>query len=62
MSTAEIKLEIQQVLDRVPEDALVYILNQVKEIEANTADRSKLEKNIDKIFSENKGLLERLAQ
>jgi len=62
MSTAEIKIEIQQVLDKVPEDALQDILNYLKGLQSHSANEIKLANNIQKILSENKGLLERLAQ
>lgn len=62
MSTAEIKNKIQQVLDKVPESTLADILDYLEKIEVQAANQTELDKNIDKIFSENKGLLERLAQ
>jgi len=54
MSTAEIKMEIQQVLDKVPEDALPKILADLKQIQ--------LSGYINRILIEDKELLKRLAQ
>jgi len=62
MSTAEIKIEIQQVLDKVPEDALQDVLNYLKGLQSHSPNEIKLANNIQKILSENRGLLERLAQ
>ncbi|OCX51204.1 hypothetical protein BEL04_21095 [Mucilaginibacter sp. PPCGB 2223] len=64
MSTAEIKSEINQVLDHVSEDVLLEILNYAKEREAQShpANEVNLTKNLHKIINENRGLLERLAK
>jgi len=62
MSTAEIKMEIQQVLDKVPEDALAGILDYLKGLQSLSANDDKLANNIQKILTENRGLLERLAK
>ncbi|MEO6520721.1 MAG: hypothetical protein ABIN91_03525 [Mucilaginibacter sp.] len=62
MSTAEIKIEIQQVLDSVPEDALVNILDYLKQFQNQTQDQIELAGYIKKIITEDKNLLERLAK
>jgi len=62
MSTAEIKIEIQQVLDNVPEDALAGILDYLKQFQTQTPDQIKLSEHIRKILAEDKELLEKLAK
>ncbi len=62
MSTAEIKTEIHQVIDNVPEDVLIDVLNYLKQIQHQSADQTKLATNLRKILSEDKELLEKLAQ
>jgi len=62
MSTAEIKMEIQQVLETVPEDALAGILDYLKQFQGQTAEQIELANHINKILTEDRALLERLAQ
>jgi len=62
MSTAEIKTEIYQVIDNVPEEVLGDVLNYLKQIQSQSADQAKLATNLRKIISEDKELLEKLAQ
>jgi hypothetical protein len=56
MSTAEIKLELQRILDELPEDALPVILDRLKQFHGQTAE------HIEKILTEDRELLERLAK
>lgn len=62
MSTAEIKSEIQHVLDNVPENVLEDILIYAKQLQTQFSEESDLLSNLDKVLSENKGLLARLAK
>jgi hypothetical protein len=62
MSTAEIKTEIQHVIDNIPEDALQDILNYLRQIQNQSAEEIKLISNLRKILSEDKELLAKLAQ
>ncbi|WP_448702241.1 hypothetical protein ACFGVR_07915 [Mucilaginibacter sp. AW1-3] len=62
MSTAEIKMEIQQVLDKVPEDKLAGILDYLKQFQSQTSEQTELSGYIKKILTEDKELLEKLAQ
>lgn len=62
MTTKEVKTEIQKVLDRVPDNLLQDILDYLKAIQSKSPDTVKLSKNLKKIISEDKALLERLAQ
>lgn len=63
MSTAEIKEEIQRVLEKMPENSLkdvLELLNQVQNKQYITDE--KLDAHMNAIISENRGLLQRLAQ
>jgi hypothetical protein len=62
MTTKEVKTEIQKVLDKVPDNLLQDILDYLKAIQSKSPDTVKLSKNLKKIISEDKALLERLAQ
>jgi len=62
MTTLQVKTEIQKVLEQVPEDVLPDILDYLKQIQLQTHDQIKLTKNLKKILSEDKELLERLAK
>jgi len=62
MSTAEIKIEIQQVLDNIPEAALGNILDYLKQFQTQTPEQAELANHIKKILTEDKELLEKLAQ
>jgi mRNA-degrading endonuclease RelE of RelBE toxin-antitoxin system len=62
MTSIEIKTEIQKVLDQVPENVLYDILDFLKELQDKSADQIKLANNLRKILSEDKELLDKLAQ
>jgi hypothetical protein len=62
MSTKEIKTEIQKSLDNVPDSVLQDILDFLKQVEKQPADRLSLTKNLRDILTEDKALLERLAK
>jgi mRNA-degrading endonuclease RelE of RelBE toxin-antitoxin system len=62
MTSVQIKNEIQKVLDQVPETVLQDILDFVKELQTQSPEQIKLTNNLRKILSEDKGLLQRLAQ
>lgn len=62
MNTTEIKEEINRVIDSIPDEALEPVLQYLKSLQnipTATINRSHL---LSKILSEDKGLLERLAQ
>lgn len=62
MKAADIKSEINKVIDSIPEDALEEILNYLKSIQnisSTTISRSQL---LKKIITEDKQLLEKLAK
>jgi hypothetical protein len=62
MTSKEIKSEIQKSLDKVPESVLQDILDFLKHAEHQTEDKLKLTKSLRDILTEDKELLERLAQ
>ncbi len=62
MSKTEIKSEIQKVLDSVPENILQDVLDFLKELQDQPADKIRLTNNLRQILSEDKELLEKLAQ
>jgi len=62
MSTREIKSEIHNLLDKIPETVLEDILNYLKEVEAKSEDQVKASRNLSRILREEKELLETLAQ
>jgi hypothetical protein len=62
MTTNEIKSEIQKSLDNVPESVLQDILNFLKQVENQPANRLNLMRDLSDILAEDKELLERLAK
>lgn len=62
MTKTQIQSEIQKVLDSVPENVLQDVLDFLKELQDQPADKVRLTKNLRQILSEDKDLLERLAQ
>lgn len=62
MTTTEIKSEIQNVINTIPESELQDILNFFKELQAQSVGKMKLTNHLRQILSEDKELLERLAQ
>ena len=62
MTSIEIKTEIQKVIDQVPETVLLDVLDFLKELQIKSEDEIKLVNNLRKIISEDRELLEKLAQ
>jgi len=62
MTTKQIKSEINRVLDKVPDNLLQDILDLLKELESTSSDKIKLTAHLKQILSEDKELLEKLAQ
>jgi mRNA-degrading endonuclease RelE of RelBE toxin-antitoxin system len=62
MTKAQIQLEIQKVLDNVPERVLQDVLDFLKELQDQPADKVRLAKHLRQILSDDKELLEKLAQ
>ncbi len=62
MTTEEIKSEIQKSLDNVPDSVLQDILDFLKQAEKQPTDKLNLTRNLRDILTEDKELLEKLAQ
>lgn len=62
MEKENIKTEIHKILDKIPEDMLTQIYNTLKEYADKNPDSIRLSHNLNKILTEDKGLLERLAK
>jgi hypothetical protein len=62
MTSIEIKTEIQKVIDQVPENVLGDVLDFLKELQSKSSNEIKLANNLRKILSEDRELLEKLAQ
>lgn len=62
MTKTEIKIEIQKVLDNVPENVLQDILNLLKDMQNVPTERIEITHSLRQILSEDKELLEKLAK
>lgn len=62
MTKTEIKIEIQKVLDNVPENVLQDILDLLKGLQNQPAGKLEITHSLRQILSEDKELLEKLAQ
>lgn len=62
MKRDNIKTEINKIIDKVPDDMLEDIYTILKDFADKNPDTIKLSHNLNKILSEDKGLLERLAK
>ncbi|NMH26515.1 hypothetical protein [Flavobacterium silvaticum] len=62
MTRIQIKNEISKVLDQVPENLLIDILDFLKEVNSDNSVETNLTSNFRKILSEDNELLQKLAQ
>lgn len=62
MKRDDLKTEIQKIIDKVPDEMLEQIFDILKDFADKSPDSIKLSHNLNKILSEDKGLLERLAK
>jgi hypothetical protein len=62
MTKTQIQSEIQKVLDSVPENMLYDVLDFLKTLRDQPADKVRLANHLRQILTEDKELLERLAQ
>ncbi|MGK7389401.1 MAG: hypothetical protein ACNS60_03595 [Candidatus Cyclobacteriaceae bacterium M2_1C_046] len=62
MRRDNIKIEIQKILDNVPDDMLEEVYSILKDFADKNPDTIKLSHNLNKILREDKGLLQRLAK
>ena len=62
MRRDNIKTEIHRILNNVPDDMLEQVYDILKQFADKDPDKIKLSHNLNKILTEDKGLLERLAK
>ena len=62
MTTIEVKTEIQQALDKIPESVLKYVLDYMNELQKHTADDIELADFMKQTLIEDRELLEKLAR
>lgn len=58
----EIKEEIKQIVDTLPEDVLGELLQYLRQIEKESTSQLHLSMNLNTVLTEDDELLERLAQ
>ncbi|MCB9252934.1 MAG: hypothetical protein H6605_10735 [Flavobacteriales bacterium] len=61
MRTKEIKSQIHKVIDEIPEGVLENILEYLKQLQETPYEKVNLTRNLKRIISEDKELLEKLA-
>ena len=59
---AEVKEEINRIINRLPEDVLADIWSYLKELEKSSKEEVQLSVHLRKILTEDKNLLQRLAK
>jgi len=62
MNKSLLKLEIDKVLDTIPEQVLQDILEYLKQLQKQSSDKIILSNHLRKILQEDKALLEKLAK
>ena len=62
MTHSQLKEEIQKAIDLVPDTILEDILGYLKQVQTNSLENVELSRNLRKILSEDKELLQKLAQ
>ena len=62
MKRDNLKTEIQKIIDTVPDDMLENIYKILKNFAEKEPDSIKLSDNLNKVLTEDRGLLERLAK
>jgi hypothetical protein len=62
MSRKQLKVEIDQILQSLPDENLVGVLEYLKTAQKMSAEKITLAKNFNQILEEDKNLLIRLAQ
>ena len=62
MRRENIKTEIYKILDNVPDDMLEQVYDLLKQFAGENPDKIKLSHNLNKILTEDKNLLDRLAK
>jgi len=62
MNKSLLKLEIDKVLDTIPEQVLQDILEYLKQLQKQSSDKIILSNHLRQILQEDKALLEKLAK
>jgi hypothetical protein len=62
MTTIQLKTEIHKAIDEMPDNILPYVFDYLKAVKHQSPDQIKLNKFIEKVFTEDDELLRRLAQ
>jgi hypothetical protein len=62
MTPPQIKEEINKIIDKLPNEALGDLLAYLQQVEKSPAGKSQLTKNLRKILTEDRELLQRLAK
>lgn len=62
MTAKDLKIEIQKVLDKVPENLLKDVLSYLQEVQKRTASEFSNSQHLKKILTEDRELLKKLAQ
>lgn len=62
MTHTELKNEIQKAIDNAPDSLLEELLSYLKQLQAVPTDKVELSRNLKQILSEDRELLEKLAQ
>lgn len=58
----EIKQEIAQIVDALPDEVLGELLHYLRQVEKASTEKMRLSLNLHTILSEDRALLEKLAQ
>lgn len=60
--TVELKEEIAQIVDKLPNEVLGELLQYLRQVEKTTAEKIRLSLNLNTILTEDRELLEKLAK
>jgi len=58
----EIKQEIGQIVDKLPNEILVELLQYLRQVEKTTPEKMRISLNLNTILTEDRELLEKLAK
>jgi len=62
MTAKDLKIEIQKVLDKVPDNLLEDVLSYLQEVQKRTASEFNNSQHLKKVLTEDRELLKKLAQ
>lgn len=62
MATEELRKEITEAIDNIPNNVLVDVLKYIKPLENKSKDKVQLSQNLSDILKEDRNLLEKLAK